>query len=295
VKTPDPIGHIEFDNLCSFFVNPQNSFLRASLGIYISDETNDWENSEPFNLNNFADSRIRAIALRQGVIGMTDTSNAMAQASGQLPHGIHGDILQGNEQESVDVLLKNIMPEFLQEPLAPIAVDIQIEDTNITGALRGLCPQGQLLIISDKLYPWQTIQLWLKHLLLCCIRPDGVECITRVISLNGEQVLKDVEDPKKHLSDWLQAYYTGLTRPLPLFPKVSFAYAKAYDASSEDNWNAQNEASKLWEPSYTSPGESSKPANEYLYRGNLPLNDEFQSLAKSLIVPIIEAGSSDHE
>ncbi len=294
-KTPEPISQIEFDDFCGFFRNPQNSFLRTSLGVYIRDETNDWENAEPFNLSNFADSRIRAIALNQSLVGKPDTSGAMAQASGKLPHGIYGDILQGIEQESVAALLDDIGPEFLQEPLVPIAVDIQIEGINITGVLRDICPQGQLLLISDKLYPWQTIQLWLRHLLLCCIRPDGVECVTKVNSLSGELVLKDVESPQERLGEWLKAYCTGLVRPLPLFPKVSFAYAELYDAEAEENWDAQNEANKLWEPSFISSGESSKPANEYLYRGNSPLNDEFQSLAEQLIVPIIEAGSSDYE
>lgn len=288
-------SHLDIEELCKFFRNPQNSFLRHSLGVYLWDESNDWDNAEPFSLANFADSTVRSMALKQAKAGISDTSMSIAKASGTLPQGMHGEILHDIESEKVEKLLEDIDESFTASTLVPVPIDLNINGTNITGVLRDLRPEGQLLLVSDKYYPYQKIQLWLKHLLLCCAKPEGVACITKVISLSGELVFNEVESPEERLAEWIQAYGSGLQQPLPLFPKVSFAYAENYDETAADNWPAQNAAKEIWEPSYTSSGECSKPANEYLYRGHSPLNELFQSLAEQLIVPIIEAGSSDHE
>jgi exodeoxyribonuclease V gamma subunit len=290
-----PVMAIEFEDLCNFYRNPQNSFLRSSLGIYIKDESNDWDNVEPFNLANFADSDIRSIALQQAMVGKANTSMAMAQASGKLPHGLHGEILQCIEQETVDELLEDLESAFLQKVLEPIVVDLQINGINIAGVLRDLRPEGQLLLITDQLYHWQKIQVWLRHLLLCCIKPEGVECVTRITSLSGELVFNYTESAQEHLTEWLKAYCTGLNQPLAFFSKVSFAYAENYDATAEDNWLAQNAAKVVWESSYASSGECSKPANAFLYRGHSPLDSEFEKLAQTLLCPLIQAGSSNDE
>ena len=287
----EKITHIDLDDLCNFYRNPQSSFLRSSLGIYIRDEANDWDNIEPFDLSNFADSGIRSIALNQAKVGLADTSIVMANASGQLPHGLQGKILQGIEQETVDTLLEGLSPEFLQAPLQPIAVDIQIEDINITGVLRDLQPEGQLLLISDALYPWQNVQLWLKHLLLCCVKPEGIMRTTKVISLSGALVYDELEDPEELLAQWIKAYCDGQASPLPFFAKLSFIYFAELNKKG-DSEKALRVAQAKWEDGYKYPGEGSKPANAFLYRGHSPLTEEFETLAQTLISPLLSAGSS---
>lgn len=287
----EKITHIDSDDLCNFYRNPQSSFLRSSLGIYIRDEANDWDNIEPFDLNNFADSGIRSIALNQAKVGLADTSMAMAQASGQLPHGLQGGILQRIEQEAVDNLLEGLNPEFLQQPLQPVAIDIQIEGINITGVLRDLQPEGQLLLISDNLYPWQKVQLWLKHLLLCCVKPEGIKCMTKVISLSDVLVFNDIENPEELLTQWIKAYGDGQASPLPFFAKLSFIYSTELE-KKDDSAKALGAAQAKWEDGYGYLGEGSKPANAFLYRGHSPLAEEFERLAQTLISPLLKAGSS---
>jgi len=290
LKIIDPITLIEFDDLCSFFQNPQNNFLRRNLGIYIRDETNDWLNVEPFNLADFADSGIRSIALTQAKVGKADTSMAMAQASGQLPHGLQGVIMQSIEQETVNALLEEIEPEFLEKTLAPIMVDLQIEGLNVAGALRDLRSEGQLLLITDKLYPWQKIQVWLKHLLLCCVNPNGIQCVTKVVSLGETLIFDKIEEPELLLAEWIKAYCDGRLSPLPFFAKVSYEYAKTFAKKGDDD-AALKKAKAKWEDGYGYPGECSKPANEFIFRGHSPLDSEFEKLAQILLCPLINAGS----
>jgi exodeoxyribonuclease V gamma subunit len=221
-------------------------------------------------------------------VGLADTSIAMTQASGQLPHGLHGEILQGIEQEAVDSLLEGLDAEFLRKPLQPVVVDIQVEGINITGVLRDLQPEGQLLLISDNLYQWQQVQLWLKHLLLCCVKPQGIKCITKVISLDNVLVFNEVQDPEVLLAKWISAYCDGQSLPLPFFAKLSFIYSESLEKQG-DNEKALSAAKAKWEDGFKFPGEGSKPTNAFLYRGHSPLDDEFEALAQTLISPLLEA------
>jgi len=294
LKEIDPISFIEFDDLCGFFRNPQNSFLRRSLGIYIRDETNDWLNVEPFNLADFADSGIRSIALKQAEVGKADTSMAMAQASGQLPHGLQGEILQSIEQEKVSTLLEDIEPEFLEKTLQPIIVDLHIDGVNLAGALKGLRPEGQFLLIAEKLHPWQKLQVWLKHLVLCFANPLDIQCVTKVVSLEEVLVFEKVEDPESLLAEWVKAYCDGCLSPLPFFGKVSYEYAKTF-AKNGDKDASLKSARKKWEDSYDfskksdRPGEGSKPANKFIFRSHSPLDSQFEELAQTLLCPLIKA------
>jgi exodeoxyribonuclease V gamma subunit len=290
----DPIAFIEVDDLCGFFRNPQNSFLRQSLGIYIRDDTNDWLNVEPFDLADFADSNIRSISLEQTKVGKANTSMAMAKASGKLPHGLQGEILQSIEHEKVSTLVEGVEPEFLSQTLPPIVVDLHVDGVNVAGALRGLRPEGQLLLIAEKLHPWQKIQLWLKHLVLCCVDPRDIQCVTKVISLEDALVFEKVEGPELLLAEWIKAYCDGFLGPLPFFGKVSYEYAKTFAKKGDKDTSLKN-AKKKWEDSYDftkksdRPGEGSKPANKFIYRNHSPLDSEFEELAQVLLCPLIEA------
>lgn len=292
LENTEAVSQIDVDELCSFFTNPQNSFLRHALGITLRDDSNEWNNVEPFGLANFTDGAVRSIVLTQTRAGRAETSMIMARASGILPHGLHGEVLHEIEQKAVDKLLGGAAAEFNEPTLEPITVDLHVSGINIIGVLRELRPQGQLLLLSDNLYPYQKIQLWLKHLLLCCVNPPGIRCTTKILSLGGMLVFDPIEDAQSRLAGWLRAYCGGLTKPLPFFAKVSFAYAETVE---NDQNSALSEAQAMWEDGFIYEGVGSKPANQFLYRGHCPLDTHFETLAQELILPIIKAGRADHE
>ncbi|MBR7890138.1 exodeoxyribonuclease V subunit gamma [Marinomonas sp. A79] len=288
----EQVVHIDWDELSGFYGNPQRHFLLHSLGVYLQDEANDWNNVEPFNLSNFADSRIRSTALQQAIKGVPDTSLGMSQASGELPSGLPGTILQSIEQGTVDELLEGVDPEFLTDTLPAIPVDLHINGINITGVLRDLRPEGQLLLISDQLHDWQKVKVWLQHLILCCVKPEGVSRVTKVISLSDGLVFKEIENPETLLAEWIQAYCDGQAEPLPFFAKLSFIYAQKLE-DGEDAAKALGAAHKKWADGYEFTGEVSKPVNAFLYRGHSPLDDAFEALSQRLISPLIQAGRAE--
>jgi len=287
------VTHIDVNDLCNFFVSPQKAFLKESLGVYITDHTNEWENNEPFSLENFVDSKVRSISINQGLSrSVSDAANSpmqIAKASGILPHGIYGELLQQREQKGVDELLSQVTNSFKESSLEPITIDIMINGINITGTLTGIKADGQLDILSDqKIYDYKKIQYWIKHLLLAILAPQGVQCITQIQTVKEQLFFSEVTNPKALLADWMDAYCAGLSYPLPFFPKVSYAYVKEY-LSNNKNKNPLKKAQDKWEDSYLYPGEKSKPHNKYLYREHSPLDDSFAEISLKLLEPLINA------
>jgi exodeoxyribonuclease V gamma subunit len=290
-ETLTTISQIDFEDLSRFFQSPQSNFLRNKLRVYIQDESNDWNNVEPFDLSNFADSSIRSIALTQEKAGQSNTGLMMAKASAQLPQGMLGEMLQQTEQETVDELLVSVndqYPDFFTQTLSDYVADLTIGNFNITGVLSGLRPAGQIILISDRLYAWRKVQLWLKHLLLCCAKPEGVSCTTQLISLDGTYVFGEVDSPEDRLVEWLAAFQQGQQTPLPFFAKTSFEYAKAFNKKPDQEAALKKAGAKWWD-GFNFPGECSKPANEFLYRGHSPLNEEFATKAETLLCPLLQS------
>jgi len=329
----EEIVHIDFDDVCRFFQNPQSYFLRNSLGVFIADDTKEWSNNEPFDLGNFVDKQVRQIALDIKINssnGNHGSSYQMSRASGILPHGQYGEILQKSEQEKVDDFYEYLDEEFLSQVLPPhgINLELTLNDKNndinkakkikLVGALRNLRPEGLLSYQVSDLYLYQKIQLWLNHLLLCSLRPEGITCETRLHYLNNKQLeFNQPDNPEELLSQWISAYLQGLQQPLPFFDKTSWAYAdtsfkgqkkleKYKPKEGQDNNVEQETRHKLtekieelknkslgsarskWHDEYRQLGQKLKPANHYIYRGHEPFENDFGNLAINLLIPLMK-------
>jgi len=297
---------IDFEDLCRFFQNPQSHFLRNTLGIFIRDDSKEWNNTEPFNLDGFVDSKVRNIAFgykkSSSIASNSNVSYAITQASGILPHGEYGEILQQIEQEKVDDFYDTLEPEFLTPVLPPYNIDLKLKSPSgeilIIGTLRNLRAEGLLISQVDDLYHYQKIQLWLQHLILCCVQPKGVICETQIHYLSdGFLKFSTPKNPQELLSYWINAYLTGQRQPLSFFDKTSWAYAEPFykkgisfdDINREDKTiekvftSAIKAARAKWHDNYQYTGQHARPANQYIYRGQEPLEDDFQQLAVTLL------------
>ncbi|MFK5950654.1 MAG: exodeoxyribonuclease V subunit gamma [Methylococcales bacterium] len=296
---------IDFEDLCRFFQNPQSYFLHNSLGIFLRDDSKEWHNTEPFNLDGFVDSKVRQIAFAYS--NNSSISRTMARASGILPHGEFGEILQQIEQEKVDDFYNTLEAEFLSPVIPPYTFNLKLQSTSgeisIIGTLRNLRPDGLLISQVDDLYHYQKIQLWLQHLILCCVQPKGVSCETQIHYLNdGYLKFTTPNKPQELLSYWLSAYLDGQKQPLSFFDKTSWAYATPFykkgiaykDCNREDKavdkvFTAALKAARAkWHDNYQYAGQHAKSANQYIYRGYEPLGEDFQQLAVTLLKPLME-------
>jgi len=204
----------------------------------------------------------------------------------------------------VDEFYETLESEFLSSVLPPYMVELKLDKITIIGTLRNLRPEGLLISQVDDLYHHQKIQLWLQHLLLCCVRPEEIKCETQIHYLNNGLLKFSLPDnPEELLSEWLAAYLQGQQQPLAFFDKTSWAYAEVFYKKEKKGKNDNNEeadkleeltaaaliaAQKKWDDNYNFAGQNAKPANQYIYRGHVPLNIDFQDLAITLLKPLME-------
>lgn len=303
---------LSIDALLKFFRSPQKAYLEQVLGLYLYDASQEWCNAEPFELANFSDSTVRQGVLDRVVKKDADASkNAlkMAQAAGVLPHGHHGVILHQTEVEKLAPQLEGIELYCQTEVLPAIPIELKLDvpiinsnedaerlgDANIstqtvtlTGLFDGLRAEGFHLIVPDKLHNNRKVEFWLKHLILCCAKPQGVALVTRIICEDGVIEFHQVQEPQVQLSRWISAMLKGLSQPLAYHHRSSFKYAEVVVKNEADDDKGLNAAIKAWQDGFNYVGENNKPANTYIYRGALPMESEgFKIWAKLLLVPLL--------
>jgi exodeoxyribonuclease V gamma subunit len=173
--------------------------------------------------------------------------------------------------------------------LDPIPVDRDLGPIRLSGWLRGVSPQGLLECRPTRAKPKDWIALWLRHLLLNSLRPPGVVPESLWLGEDEEILLGPVEDPMLHLKTLAGVYWAGLSRPVPLFPEASFAYAERLH-KGQDEERALSAARAAWvgnEFSKKTP-EGQDPYHRLVFRDRDPLDADFARLAREVFLPLLE-------
>jgi exonuclease V gamma subunit len=88
-----------------------------------------------------------------------------------------------------------------------------------------------------------------------------------------------VDDSRAVLETFLAMYGKGLTLPLRFFPAAALAYAE------DQKWDLKK-AYREWEDGYNIPGEGRDPYFRLCF-GRDPFNEEFESVARTLLVSLV--------
>jgi exodeoxyribonuclease V gamma subunit len=125
---------------------------------------------------------------------------------------------------------------------------------------------------------------WIAHLLLNALRPAGVALCTVWHSRDGTyrlQPLASAEDAAAQIATLVSLYARGLARPLPYFPRSSWAFAR-----SDGNLR---EARSVWNGNPQYAGESAEPAIALAFRGVAdPLDGEFETTARAVFGGLLD-------
>lgn len=288
---------VEPDDLAWFYTNPARYLLEKRLGLRLERAEAQLPVREPFGLDFFAAQDVRADVLRLCLAGGTKEDGlALADAKGWLPHGAFGAALFDREEVVAAGLAERLAPLLPPELLEPLPVSFHADGVALTGWLKNVSPQGLLDWTPDKLRPRHVLKLWLRHLLLCLLRPDGVSLRSRLEAVDDSLCFGPVDDAEAQLARLLSLYRQGLRKPLPFFLKSSFAYAQkqakpprgAGDAESiraaalQAAWDA-------WHGAEFGNGfpESANSYYQAVYRGGDPLDEAFEALAVDVFAPML--------
>jgi exodeoxyribonuclease V gamma subunit len=315
---------INLDDLIRFFANPQKAFLKNALSIYMRDQAEEWDNSEPFALANFTDRSVRECILSNKLakIGgneqdseITDGEGfALNKSSGLLPHGEYGKLLHDRELSAVEAILDYAPLGFvgneLEFPYQQITLNLEadrelsnipkllntIQQIEMGGKIKHASSRGIQHLLVDDLYDYKKIAFWLEHLFMCCCQPERVKPITHVIYCGKNQAVKEwflkaPTNSENILATWVEAYLQGLSYPLPFFAKTSGAYAGSFEKHQELD-KALGAAKKVWRDGFNHPGQGSKPHNDFLFRDEEPLDEIFAAWAELLLLPMMQHSSN---
>ena len=97
-----------------------------------------------------------------------------------------------------------------------------------------------------------------------------------------------LEDARRILERLVEYYRQGQKRPLKLFPRTSFEYAKILLQKQKSKQEALRGAVIIWSGDGNGwvEGEAQEIAHKICFAGYDPLDDEFESIAAEIVGPV---------
>jgi exodeoxyribonuclease V gamma subunit len=275
---------LDFQQLVRFFQNPARYFLRERLQIRLETQEEALGSHEPFLLEPFADRAIRQRLLARQLEGLGPGDILpLVRAGGLLPHGTIGDVLYGQEVGKLKPLLQ-ALGEAPRTPGPKPEVDLPVGEFRLTGWLPNVTAEGLLDYAVESLSARHYLELWVRHLILNYIKPQGCGLISTWLGLGDGVVLRPVERAEDYLLELLTLYWRGLQMPLAFFPRSALVYAQA---EREHKSDPLLKAKSCWEGSEHHWGEGMEVYYQLAFRHRPAIGEEFASLARQVFMPLL--------
>lgn len=283
---------VEFERLAAFYNNPARYLLQQRLNLRLEEGDADFEVREPFALDYFTRQEVRGQVLDNLRAGRPrEDALLLAEAHGWLPHGDYGARLLAHEEGVAERLAAQLQA---QRTLAPLPLNFAAHGMRLVGWLADVGDDGLVEYTLDEVKPRRLFALWLRHLVLCLVRPPGAALRSRLIGTDRSVAFGAVVQPEEELAKLLDHYRQGLRSPLPFFVKSAHAYAAKIHAGKGEE-EALKAAHLAWdEPEQRNGdfrGESENGYYRAVYRGHDPLDERFRAVAADLLLPMLQAAA----
>ena len=287
---PLPAEALGIDTLARFYRNPCRAFFNERFGVRFTEPGEVGEDREPFALDALQAHALKRelvqAALSGADVGATDR---LLLARGQLPLGRAGTLLLHGERARVRGLVERIA-EWSR--VTPRSIEIQIDfgSRALRGAIGGL--RGSLLrefTPSSEARGNALVDFWIRHLCACAAGTlDGASTLDDARQTHALALL-DRDTARAHLADLIALHDAGLCRPLPLFPKSAFAWAKSMLGKGDED-AALHAARYAFNGSDKFPGEGDDRYIARVYPDpEIALDAEFAELARRIYLPLAQA------
>ncbi len=282
--------------LAEFFRNPCRYLLRHRLGMDLQRDAEALLDDEPFLTDLPARSALARRLLPQLLQGLdADALRRLAQAGQEMPDGTLGQRELDRELAQLTAYADRVRQACAEPCLPPhqiaIAIDLPTHDGDglepwrLSASLADLRASGLVRSRYDQRRVGDVLEAWLHHLALCAGPAPAAAACTRWLTIDGELRFKPHPQPAAVLSDLLDMYRQGLSRPLHFFPKSAWA-------CWEDHLEAGGSAAAArgkWQVTKTQPyAEGADAAYRLALRGcDEPLDREFFDLAERVFRPLL--------
>lgn len=283
---------LRLNHLIRFWHLPCRLWLAETLGIRLKREEDDLPVREPFTVD-----RQVGYALRQSLVDALLTGRSLLPieerwlCTGYLPPAMLGEVWLREEMTYCHQFVA-ALPSIRWENIhSPLSFNLSLGRLNLMGELCRVTENGLIDVVPRPAYATEVIALWLTHLVMCCVAPEKVKLESQLFTVADRYHWGPVPNAQCLLMDWLDYWVQGQARPLPFFPRTSFAYArKLYE--SQDSHRARVEALSKWSPHFDRLEQfpqKDEPAIALAFRHDAPLEDPlFHEMATRLLFPLFE-------
>jgi exodeoxyribonuclease V gamma subunit len=271
---------VEVRDLLAFFRHPVRCFLQRRLGIYLEAAEGSLETREPFTLAPLSRYQLLQEVLQHHLAGESpDRILSLVRAAGFLPQGQVGVTLFEREWPAVEAFAARLAPFLAAHPPVTVEVDLRVGDRSVIGQLDHVRPQGLLGYCLGKTRGRHYLEMWIRHLVLNCLAPEGIECTSQWLAEDAAFTLPPLRDAQTYLQHLLAWYWQGLHQPLHLYPESALAYAQAFRQPEGDPLAA---ARQTWESSDHHHGEDDDAYYQLAFREHDPLDHEFTQATEAV-------------
>jgi exodeoxyribonuclease V gamma subunit len=130
---------------------------------------------------------------------------------------------------------------------------------------------------------------------MCCLLKDGDFRKTILLCKDSTWEFQPVHDAGKILESLVSLFWQGLSKPIPLFPELSYAYVHQLMIKKKSLQTALKAVKNKWIGNERKEGESEDPYFKLCFRNMNPIDHDFQKLAESVFSPILAHCVEIHE
>jgi exodeoxyribonuclease V gamma subunit len=279
---------VEVSQFCRFFSNPAKFLLTQRLGIYLEEEEALFEETEPFEVKGLGKYQLEQELVVNGFEGKNlEEMFRAVKASGQLPHGVPGELLFREVQQEIESYLNRLSAYRKGERLSPLEVDLPFGEFRLVGRIENIYPNGLLHFRYTKMKPGDRLRVWIHHLIMNTIGNQAYPCTGILACKDLDCRYLPFKESATHLQDLIEIYWQGLMKPIPFFPRSSWTFTEAL-AKGKDPDPALQLAGNTWAGNAFSRGEGEDPYYRLCFQQADPLLDEFQELSRRVFEPLIQ-------
>ena len=282
-----------------YWRNPNRQWLKHTLGWQAPHAQAAHPSSEPFTIDNPRQLDTAYTQARQHHQDFTALA-ATLTAQSQLPTGAFNTLIA---QEQA-IAAAGLDSELIHSPRHPDRTgSLKLPTGTLNYTLSHNHQHGQILYAHQflpnhntqaKLQASDSIELLLRHLIYSAAAPQPTPQPTHYLSLHQSITLPSIaqETAQAALAQWLTAYQQGQQHPIPFFPRVTLAAARAYYTSKTPDWDkAQKEAQTVYHKGYTGFAQADYPETKLIYGrdDDTPINSPtFRHLTENLFAHLAD-------
>ena len=279
---------ISLTELITFFRNPIKYFFNYHLGLVLYDRVKTLERREPFSID-ILDKYGLKNDLLETILGNKDPYSFLNQvkARGFLPLGEVGRVTYIEVIEELNLMSKKIQ-HLIKDPLPDVKIDLKISGYQIIGSIQNCFKEGLIFYRPTKAKPKDYIDCWLNNLVFNA--QEGFNCPpTWFVGNDKAYHFLPALKSKQLLLELISIYNEGLNKPVNFFPETSYAFANAIFKGKTEK-KAIEKAKQVWAPNkyQKNLSDSENLYHDRYFQENIPLDSSFISLAKTIIMPLLE-------